>query len=196
MRFSAVCLGSIFLLHGFLIPLSYHYVSFSLAPPYFGLAISCLFRYFLPWLSSPRCFGAFLPSVLSPQFAWAVLSFSCCVGFVGSPSLSTLSHSVCGSPSSFYPSCSSLHFYSFSTLLTWPNLRFPPRRDPPFGPSQFHIRFFLFRVLFWLLVLRASLRRSPSAPLLLLVPLVLFRVILLFFSHLLLLFRGMLVWDS
>ena len=151
---SAVCLGFIFLLHGFLVLLRYHYVSFSLAPPYFGLAISCLFRYFLPWLSSRGCFGACLPSVLSPQFAWAVLSFSCCVGFVGSPSLSPLSHSVSGSPSSFYPSCSSLHFYSFSALLTRSNLRFPPGRGPPFGPSQFHIRFFLYRALFKLLVLR------------------------------------------
>ena len=45
-------------------------------------------------------------------------------------------------------------------------------------------------------VLRASLRRSPSAPLLLLVTLVLFRVSLLFLDHVLLLFSGSLVWDS
>ena len=44
----------------------------------------------LPGLFSPRCFGACLPSVLSPQFAWTVFSFSCCVGLVGSPSLSSL----------------------------------------------------------------------------------------------------------
>ena len=107
---SAVCLGSIFLLYGFLIPLGFHSVSFSLAPPYFSLAISCLFRYFLPWWSSLRCFGACLALVLSPLFAWAVLSFSNSVGFIGSPSLSSLSHCFRGSPSSFCPYCSSLHF--------------------------------------------------------------------------------------
>ena len=44
----------------------------------------------LPGLFSPRCFGACLPSVLSPQFVWTVFSFSSCVGLVGSPSLSSL----------------------------------------------------------------------------------------------------------
>ena len=68
----------------------------------------------LPGLFSPCCFGACLPSVLSPQFAWAVFSFSSCVGLVGSPSFSSLSHSVHGSPSSFCHSWSSLYLSSFA----------------------------------------------------------------------------------
>ena len=106
------------------------------------------------------------------------------------------SYSAHGSPSSFYPSCSSLHFRSFGALLTRSNLRFPPRRGPPFGPGQFPIRF--FSVLFWLVVLRMSLgvyasvsfcSSSSSCPVL-----VLFQVGLLL-DHVLLLFRGSLVWN-
>ena len=98
----------------------------------------------LPGLFSPRCFGACLPSVLSPRFAWTDFSFSGCVGLVGSPFLSSLSHSVRGSPSSFCHSWSSLHRFFFRALLTRSNLRFPTRRGPPFGPSPFHLRFFIF----------------------------------------------------
>ena len=60
------------------------------------------------------------------------------------------SYTVHGFPSSFFPSCSSLPCHSLGSLLTRSHLRFPPRRGPPFGPSQF-----LFG-LFALLLVRLS----------------------------------------
>ena len=113
-----VCLwsawGSLFLLPRFLIRLGSHSVLLSFAPPSVRLAVSCFLCYF--------SLGYILHVVLGPAFPrfdrlglhGLFFSFSSCVGLVGSPSFSLLSHSVRGSPSSFCHSWSSLNLPSFA----------------------------------------------------------------------------------
>ena len=137
--------------------------------------LSCdflLYRLFFHWFSPPEFSApAFARYCLLSSHALPFLSLGVLV-LSASLAFPCFSYAVHGLPSSFFPSCSSLPFRSLGAPLPQSNLRFPPRLGPPFGPSQFPIRF--FRAPLWLVVLRSSLgvyamHLSPSAPLLLLV---------------------------
>ena len=89
-QLSAICQGSIFLLHGFHIPRSLYlrflfFRSSVFLSDDFIYPTSLSLGYHLRGFSAPA-----FPSVFSPQSPCAVLSFSSSVKFVGSPSLSTL----------------------------------------------------------------------------------------------------------
>ena len=121
--------------------LVYTYVSFSFDPQCFCQTISFL-PLIYPLVITSRVFQHLLfplSFLISPHVLFfpslAMLGLSARLHFPH------FSYSVLGSLSSFYPSCSSLPFHSFSALLTRSNLRFPPRRGPPFGPGQFPIGF-------------------------------------------------------
>ena len=89
LRLSAICLGSIILLPGFLIPLGLSLRFLFFRSSVFLSGAFIFYHLFIPWWSPPGFFSACLPSVLSRQSPCAVLSFSSYVGFFGSPSLST-----------------------------------------------------------------------------------------------------------
>ena len=160
----------VFLLHGFLLPLGLSLRFFSFAPQFFCHAISFYTAYF--------SIGFHLRSFSAPAFAMYGLISSHALFFLSlgvlvlSASLAFphFSYTVHGSPSSFFPSCSSLSFRSLGALLTRSNLRFPPQRGPPFWPGQFPLRLLRAFMVGCSSQFLRRLRRSPSAPLLLLVP--------------------------
>ena len=136
-RLSAVCRGSIFLLHGFLLPLGYSSISLM------SLLLTSVWRFPISTSFSVACR---LRSVSAPTLPGVYSSVPMRCSFL--PCYFGWSAIL---PSPLFPWVSMVHlplpiplvhhfpFYSFGALLPRSNLRFPPRRGPPFGPSQFPI---------------------------------------------------------
>ena len=103
--------GSLFLLPRFLIPLGSPSVSLSFAPPSFRL------RFRVSSVTSPWVIFSLFWGLRSPGFIASVYMdcslLLCCVGLVSSLFLSSLSHSVRGSPSSL------CHYWSSHPLSSF-----------------------------------------------------------------------------
>ena len=165
LRLAAVCRGSIFLLHGFLLPLGYSSISLmSLLLPSIwrfplsttSFSVDCRIRSF----SAPPSLG------FIPRFPCTVLSSLAILH--GWPSFPFhFSLGICGSSPSSYPSFRHFPLFSLGALLPRSNFRFPQRRGPPFGTSQFPIGVLaLFTCCLSFAYPSGSLLRSPPATLL------------------------------
>ena len=189
-------LGSLFLLPRFLIPLGSHSVYLSFAPPSFRLAVSCFFHYFsrgyllhvVSGPAFPRYYRLSLHGLFSPSLA--VLGWSARLPFHHFPIVSVVHLPLYVTPVRRFTFLLSRYSDSVESPV-------PYATGSSLWAGPFHLRFFLSSRSFLVAspshVLRASLRRSPADPPLLLIPLVLFHVTLLFFSQVLIIFRGSLV---